>query len=157
MLKEKDIAAQRAANARVLELMDDCGADMERLHAIEHFMYAPTEETAKTLAAEAKAAGYGEAQICESNYGGKTSWLVFLTREALPKDADIDNESIFLASLCEKHGATYDGWGTGMIGDDLSLDDLPGEPLDIDLDDPEAMAELEEELKELEGEIKKQR
>lgn len=147
MLKEKNIAGQRAANARVLELMDDCGADMDRLHVIEHFMYAPTEEIARALAAEASAAGYGAAQVSKSPCKDSENWLVFLTRETLPRDADIDSESVFLLSLCNKHGADYDGWGTGMLGDDVSLDGLPGEPLDIGLDDPEAMEKLEEEMK----------
>ena len=44
--------------------------------------------------------------------------IIMLTDEAL------NNESIFMLSLTRKHNADYDGWGTVMVGDDVSMEEL---------------------------------
>ncbi|MEZ0261717.1 MAG: ribonuclease E inhibitor RraB [Alphaproteobacteria bacterium] len=117
-LTEEEIAQQRAANARVIELMMECGAEPGKTYNIEHFIYAPDAASAQALSDEAAAAGYTAFPISHNTFQGADNWRVFLTRDAVAQEQAVDDSAIFLLSLCNKYNAIYDGWGAGIPPDE---------------------------------------
>jgi len=126
-LTEEEIAQQRAANARVIELMMECGAEPGQAYTIEHFIYAPDAASAQALSDEAAAAGYTAFPISHNTFQGADDWRVFLTRDAVAQEQAVDEAAIFLLSLCNKYDAVYDGWGAGILGDDEGDEEEPDE------------------------------
>jgi len=123
MLIDEEIEFQKTKDAHVLELLRLCRSDMGQEHEIEHFFYAPDSSAAQAMIKEAQDAGY-KASDCHYVREGQTVWLVMIFSPALPTDKAVNSESIFMLSLARKHNANYDGWGTGMVGDDVSMEDL---------------------------------
>lgn len=127
MLTDEDITLQKEKDSRVLDLLRLCMSDMGREHTLEHFFYAPAFQTAQAMAQEAKESGYKTSNN-HYVYKGRDVWSVVVFSPVLPNDEAVNNESIFMLSLARKHGADYDGWGTGMVGDGVSLKELEDHP-----------------------------
>lgn len=123
MLTDQEIALQKLKDSKVLNLLQTCGSDFERSHALEHFFYASDNKAAQLMVEEAKAGGY-TASSSYSKYQKRDMWSVVVCGHLLPNEEAVNNESIFMLSLAKKYNATYDGWGTLMMGDDVSLENL---------------------------------
>jgi regulator of ribonuclease activity B len=123
-LDEKDVALELQCDMRVVELLQICGSDMSETHTLEHFIYTQDRETAEAFLAEAKAAGYETDEPRFSNFQNNGKWLAMTFSPAKPQPDNITHETMFMRSLAAKHGAEYDGWGTLMMGDEVSLDGL---------------------------------
>ena len=121
-LTDEEISLQLTKDSHVLDLLRECGSDLEQPHELEHFFYAPDLQTSQTMAAEAQAAGYKTSEN-HHIYEGRDVWGLMVFGLSLATDDAVNNESIFMLSLANKHNATYDGWGTGMLGDDVSVED----------------------------------
>lgn len=120
-LTDAEIERLRDANSRVLDIMQECGAEDAKMYVMEHFIYAPDEATAQKVLDEAVAAGFGADSITPPD-PRRPKWFVFLSKEIHPREEETDDSSLFLLSLCAKHGAEYDGWGCGIPPDDVPED-----------------------------------
>ena len=123
MLTDKEIAQQKLKDSRMLDLLRVCKSDIEQPHILEHFFYAPDSATANAMVDEAHQAGY-TASDNHYIYEGKDVWSVMIFTPVTPDENGVNSESIFMLSLARKHGANYDGWGTMMTGDHVSLEHL---------------------------------
>jgi tetratricopeptide (TPR) repeat protein len=88
-------------------LTTEAGAKPDTLVPVEHWVYFPHEETARSAALAAMTYGFG-VEVEESTEDG--SWLLRATREIYPRAEAFARARHPLVRLALKAGGEYDGW-----------------------------------------------
>jgi regulator of ribonuclease activity B len=97
------------ANQKLLLALKNNGANLSKLHSIEHHFDCTTKQCFEQTIKLGKLAGY------EVKYEGETeqkTWVLDLVKSSIPDVKLIENQCIEMESIEEKTGAHYDGWGT---------------------------------------------
>lgn len=96
----------------IADLLND-GSDPDALYIIEHHVSHHDFDQLEKIAVDAFKAGYevSEAEEMEDEAGKEIFSFDVISEIALSADL-IDNQQNELIGLIEKHGGSYDGWGT---------------------------------------------
>jgi hypothetical protein len=93
----------------VLVRLRRAGSNLSLPHAIEFFLYFPTQAIAEQAATQVRDAGF-EAEVGSSAKGN--DWLCLATRKMVPELAAMQRIRQNFNSLASSMGGEYDGWGT---------------------------------------------
>ena len=99
-------------DAALIEHLRASDADLSKPHAIDFYVYLPTEDAANAVLARAQAAGYrGDVSISADGNG----WLCLLHKDLVPAHATMTEQRRVLTKLAVDAGGEYDGWGTNPV------------------------------------------
>ena len=101
-----------AADAQVLRQLKEAGSDLTKPHAVEFFLYLPTEIGARAAAEELTARSY-DTKIDQAATGDQ--WLCLATRSFVPTQEAIDATRAEFEALATRLAGEYDGWGTPVV------------------------------------------
>jgi regulator of RNase E activity RraB len=93
----------------VLVQLRKAGSNLSKPHAIEFFLYFPTQAIAEQAATQVRDAGF-EVRLEPSAKGN--DWLCFATKNMVPELAAMQEIRHKFNSLASSMGGEYDGWGT---------------------------------------------
>ncbi len=93
----------------VLIQLKKAGSDLSKPHAIEFFLYFPTQTVAEQAAPRVKAAGF-DVQVKPAAKG--SDWLCYATKAMVPDLPALQKIRVDFNSLAASLGGQYDGWGT---------------------------------------------
>ncbi len=102
----------RTRNRQVRRVMFEWGADLAKMHEIEHFFLMSDRRRAEALAQAAQALGYQVGEIHEQEGDHETPLSLVITTKACPDSDELDQQTIRMAQLATEYECTYDGWGT---------------------------------------------
>lgn len=97
----------------VLSQLRQAGSDLSKPHAIEFFMYFPSEAAAKSVASKLEGEGFNVKVSASAS--GKAEWLALATRSMVPAVADLVRLRAMLTAMSATEQGTYDGWGTPVV------------------------------------------
>lgn len=97
---------------QVLAQLQKAGSNLSKPHAIEFFLYFPTQSAAERAANRIREMGFSPdvrraAQV--------DSWLCFATKEMIPSQNALESIRSDFSSLAASLGGDYDGWGTPVV------------------------------------------
>lgn len=82
-------------------------SDGDASHAILHYLYVPSSETAAVISEELRHRGYRT----EERLGADgVNWLVLARHEAVPSEALMASTRRSMETLVDRVGGEYDGW-----------------------------------------------
>ena len=99
-------------DASVLFQLRKAGSDLSKQHAVEFFLYFPTQAIAEQAAGQIRDGGF-QVQVRPGSTG--KDWLCFATKEMLPELPALQKIRIEFESLSKSLGGEYDGWGTPIV------------------------------------------
>ena len=109
---ESKMANRPVTDADVLRNLKEAGSDLSKPHAVNFYLYLPTEEAAQASARELNAAGLTtEVRTAAKGPG----WLCLGTSTMVPTLEAITREVRRMEALARKHSGEYDGWETGVV------------------------------------------
>jgi regulator of RNase E activity RraB len=85
------------------------GSDLSKAHAIEFFLYFPTQEVAEKASRQIHEMGF-QVDVRKSAKGDE--WLCFATKTMLPDLAAREKIRFDFDTLAASLNGEYDGWGT---------------------------------------------
>jgi regulator of ribonuclease activity B len=94
-----------AADARVLEHLENLGCDPRQARGVRHFIYLPTSDGATTVASTLEREGWDTAVHVDDD-----TWLVVAGCLRVLDEPLVRETRARLASLASAHGGSYDGW-----------------------------------------------
>jgi hypothetical protein len=100
-------------DARTVEQLRQAGSDTSKPHAMEFFLYLPTNRAAQDVASLVRGMGY-QAQV-EPSKGGDSRWLCLATRSMIPEVAALRSIRRSFTTLAASNGGEYDGWGAATV------------------------------------------
>jgi hypothetical protein len=104
-LRYKDLA--------VLRQLTDAGADLSQSRHVVYYSYAPTEETARSMADEAEAKGFTtDVRTPLPEYPHQ--WSVIAETHAVCSPEFVRQSDDFFQELADRLGGEYDGWEAGL-------------------------------------------
>ncbi len=104
-LRYKDLA--------VLGRLTDAGADLSQSRHVVYYSYAPTEETARSMADEAEAKGFTtDVRTPLPEYPHQ--WSVISETHAVCSPEFVRQSDDFFQELADRLGGEYDGWEAGL-------------------------------------------
>jgi len=107
---EQEIAAHRARNEKLLEIIERHGADQDATRPIDFFFYTGDQDAASALARDLEVSGFVSVQV--SDEPRNDQWCVQAVRmdsvAAITEEAFVER----VVSLAAKHLVAFDGWGT---------------------------------------------
>jgi hypothetical protein len=104
-LRYKDLA--------VLGQLTDAGADLSQSRHVVYYSYAPTEETARSMADEAEAKGFTtDVRTPLPEYPHQ--WSVIAETHAVCSPEFVRQSDDFFQELADRLGGEYDGWEAGL-------------------------------------------
>ncbi|AIJ07754.1 MULTISPECIES: ribonuclease E inhibitor RraB [Edwardsiella] len=125
MANRELLEEQREETRMIIEELLDDGSDPDALYTIEHHLSAERFEALEQAAVEAFKLGYEVTDAEELEVeGGILLMCCDVISEVGLNAETIDAQVEQLIALAEKHGVSYDGWGTyfedpdGEEGDD---------------------------------------
>ena len=105
-------AVRENADRSVLAALQRNGADLSKVHNIEHFFIARTREALAPLAPQLASRGFSPQPPSEGkDQRGSTIWTVLATKPTVPSEANIFADTLQLVTLARQLGVVYDGWG----------------------------------------------
>jgi Regulator of ribonuclease activity B len=104
---------EAALDVAVLSQLRQAGSDLSKPHAIEFFMYFPSEPAANSVAS--KLQGEGFIVNVSASASGKAEWLAFATKLMIPTVAELVRLRGMLTAMSAAEQGTYDGWGTPVV------------------------------------------
>ena len=103
-LRYKDLA--------VLGQLKDAGADLSQSRHVVYYSYAPTEETARSMADQAEAKGFTtDVRTPLPEYPHQ--WSVISETHAVCSPEFVRQSDDFFQELADRLGGEYDGWEAG--------------------------------------------
>lgn len=106
------VAAHRARNEKLVELIEEHGADLAETRAIDFFFDVSDQDAAAELARDLESEGFTSVSVSDEPHDGK--WSIVAVR--MDSVAAITDE-VFVArlvGLAARHLADFDGWGTSV-------------------------------------------
>lgn len=103
------------SNRRVVENFTKAGDDGTTARPIDHVAVFPSPTAAEAAAAELRAAGFETDETTpELDAPEGTTRLAFHRLDALAA-GHMDDVTLAITDLLERHGGTYDGWGATIV------------------------------------------
>lgn len=97
---------------QILEQLKKAGSNLAKPHAIEFFLYFPTQAAAKEAASTIEKSGFS-VTIKQSAQG--SDWLCSATKTMVPELAALQKIRKDFNALASSKRGEYDGWGTGIV------------------------------------------
>lgn len=97
----------------VIAQLRKAGSDVSKPHAIEFFLYFPTESAGNEAAVYIRDAGF-QSEVEKAAQGDM--WLCFATKEMIPTQEALETIRKDFTSLATSLGGEYDGWGCPVVG-----------------------------------------
>lgn len=107
MLYYRASSAKDARDAAVIDQLRAAGSDLAKPHALEFYVYVPTEDSAKRVAAKLKGEGF-QVDVRPAAMG--PGWLALASRTLVPTSAALAAIRRLLTKVASKEGGEYDGW-----------------------------------------------
>jgi hypothetical protein len=101
-------------DAAVIEQLRTAGSDVQKPHAVEFFLYFPSEAGALHVAQKLHAMGF-VSEVKAAAAGSSLPWLLFATRSMVPRLEELSRLRILLGELATAEQGQYDGWGTPIV------------------------------------------
>ena len=102
----RDEGAAANADRQIIDELLRNGADLEKKHQLQHFLYFPSEDGARAAAAET-AGNHLTATIAEADGG---QWRLELSGPGYAGHYAVAKDRAYLDSVALKHDGDYDGW-----------------------------------------------
>ncbi len=102
-------------NIKTINALKEAGADLNKLHPLEHHFYCYFQECINSLMSKGQSQGYKPANIGTNVYEGTKYWYGDLIKETVLELKLINQENIVMLKLASEFSADYDGWGTPVI------------------------------------------
>ncbi len=99
-------------DASVLVQLRKAGSNLSKQHAVEFFLYFPTQAIAEHAAEQIRDDGF-QVQVRPGSTG--KDWLCFATKEMLPDLLALQKIRTEFETLSKSLGGEYDGWGTPLV------------------------------------------
>ena len=96
----------------VLVQLRKAGSDLAKMHAIEFFLYFPSQDSAEQAKNQVLTAGF-QAEVKRAAQGD--SWLCFATKQIVPELVTLQKIRKGFDALAASLGGDYDGWGTPVV------------------------------------------
>jgi regulator of RNase E activity RraB len=96
----------------VIAQLQKAGSNLAKPHAIEFFLYFPTESAANQASARIRDAGF-QSEVKKAAQGD--TWLCFATKEIVPTQDALETIRNDFGALATSLGGEYDGWGCPMV------------------------------------------
>jgi regulator of RNase E activity RraB len=96
----------------VITQLQKAGSNLAKPHAIEFFLYFPTESSAKQASSRIREAGF-QSQVKKAAQGD--TCLCFATKEMVPTEDALETIRNDFDSLATSLGGEYDGWGSPVV------------------------------------------
>ena len=109
------LARQPSLDGRVLAQLKRAGSDLSKPHAIEFFMYFPTQEAAARTGSKNELKPFSVKIERATKHSQDFGWLLFATRSMVPVEAELVSIRRQFDSLSAIEGGKYDGWGTEVV------------------------------------------
>ena len=90
-----------------MEHLQRAGADLAQAREIEHYLYFPTEEAARTAAEQLRSDGF---TVTVRRGADNVNWLALASQMSVVSDETLDELNEQLAALADSLGGEYDGW-----------------------------------------------
>jgi regulator of RNase E activity RraB len=104
--------ARENADRSVIASLQRNGADLGKVHNVEHFFIARTRDALTPLAPELTSRGFAPQAPSEAkDQRGFPIWTLTATKPTVPSEANILADSLQLVTLARRLGVVYDGWG----------------------------------------------
>jgi len=103
---------RKTGDALVLDQLVAAGSDLSRPHAIEFFLYFPTEEAAQKAAEEIRHKAFG-TRVERAAQG--PNWLCLATKSMVPDLGAIEGIRTDFHRIAQSFAGEYDGWGTPVV------------------------------------------
>lgn len=103
---------RKAANSRVLELIDHFGTKDNSLLSMEFFFYADKQDDASNLAIELHKLGYQIYKVHEPDTISAQWGIIGATPKMKMDDDSVSEWSEKMELLAKENNARFDGWGT---------------------------------------------
>jgi len=98
-------------DGEVIDQLRQLGADLALPRDTQHYLYAPTESAADSIAADIAGDGR-KIEVRPSASGG--TWLVKLNMDLVVSSESIRQLRTELESAAARHGGDYDGWEAAL-------------------------------------------
>lgn len=95
----------------VLGALKGAGANLDLPRDVEHFLYLPSEASAKEVAERVKAEGY-EVDVHEADRG---QWALVANRVELANAEAVRDRRALFESLAQQSQGEYDGWEAAAV------------------------------------------
>ena len=92
----------------VLQVMQSHGADLERPHLVQHWIYVDSQEAAERGAAELRTIGY--SATVEPVEGDSKTWKILSSCDLVLSPAVVRQMRANQTRIAESVGGEYDGW-----------------------------------------------
>jgi len=96
----------------VIAQLQKAGSNLAKPHAIEFFLYFPTESAASQASLRIRDEGF-QSEVKKAAQGDM--WLCFATKEMVPTQDALDTIRNNFDSLATSLGGEYDGWGCPVV------------------------------------------
>lgn len=101
-------------NAKVLEALDNAGANLNKEHNIEHHLYCYSKENYEMLIKLGERNGYRVVHAGKEEDEEGVFWQLDLIKPIKPNLSNIECQSKEIELFAEKTSSDYDGWGTEL-------------------------------------------
>lgn len=105
-------SSQTDPDQQVLDQLKAAGSDLNKPHKVEFFQYFPSEDVAKSVAADLKGEGL-TFEIRTAAMG--PGWLCLGTKEMVPKHSELVRLRRMFEALAKRLNGEYDGWETAVV------------------------------------------
>lgn len=105
---------QHEKDRRVLDLIEQQGADLSRPYMIDHHFIATSKKDAEALGQWGRNHGFCVSDVYEDDYRGRIDYHVELSKPCFPTIEHIAPDTSLMVQLAERFKCTYDGWGCGI-------------------------------------------
>jgi hypothetical protein len=95
----------------VLDQLREAGSDLRKPHAMEFYLYFPTQESARKVATEIENDGF-TVEVKTAPQG--SHWLCYVTKRMVPERAKIAATGKRFKALAKKFDGEYGGWETSV-------------------------------------------
>ena len=96
----------------VIAQLQKAGSNLAKPHAIEFFLYFPTEFAANQASARVCDAGF-QSEVRKAAQGD--TWLCLATKEMVPTQDALETIRRNFGSIATSLGGEYDGWGCPVV------------------------------------------
>jgi len=106
------MSQREQADRRALQILNALGAETNKRHPVEFFLYFSTEWDGCLVATELMNLQFS-VSVTYSEYDDQ--WLCLATKKIVPTSERLIKLRNFLEKLASTRGGVYDGWGSPVM------------------------------------------
>jgi hypothetical protein len=100
-------SAKDARDDAVIDQLRAAGSDLSKPHPLDFYIYVPTEEAARRVAATLTGEGF---QVAVRTAATGPGWLALASKTLVPSPAALASIRQRLTKVAATEGGEYDGW-----------------------------------------------